>query len=121
MHGCGCCAAARPGRATAHNTARTIEVVTRRLMRGSPLGATIPTLGLRAERSAARPRQAKRHAWRPAARVGTVADPAAGIPPTHPDRRSTQMAKPASQRTQRTTRDQDARLRQLTILDTLRG
>jgi hypothetical protein len=31
------------------------------------------------------------------------------------------MAKPASQRTQRTTRDQDARLRQLTILDTLRG
>jgi hypothetical protein len=31
------------------------------------------------------------------------------------------MAKPASQRTQRTTRDQDARLRHLTILDTLRG
>lgn len=31
------------------------------------------------------------------------------------------MAKPASQRTQRSPRDQDARLRQLTILDTLRG
>jgi hypothetical protein len=31
------------------------------------------------------------------------------------------MAKPASQRTQRTTQNQDARLRQLTILDTLRG
>ncbi|MBY0280335.1 hypothetical protein K2Z84_33805 [Candidatus Binatia bacterium] len=31
------------------------------------------------------------------------------------------MAKPASQRTQRSARDQDARLRQLTILDTLKG